>query len=116
MSATAMLHIRVDQSLKQEASQALEAIGLSLSDAVRMLLKRVASEQAWPLELKVPNATTVAAMQEARAMAIHRSRFANAQAMFGALENSQPDNGKPAKKSAASPAKRNASRKPKQPA
>jgi DNA-damage-inducible protein J len=109
-----MLHIRVDETLKQEAVQALEAMGLSLSDAVRLLLKRVASEQAWPLELKVPNATTVAAMKEARAMAIHRSRFADARAMFVALENSSAVTDKPVKKSAASTAKRSTNRMPKQ--
>jgi DNA-damage-inducible protein J len=113
MSATAMLHIRVDETLKQEAVQALEAMGLSLSDAVRLLLKRVASEQAWPLELKVPNATTVAAMKEARAMAVHRSRFSDAQAMFAALEDSSENNDKPARKSAVGTAKRSTSRKPK---
>lgn len=114
MSATAMLHIRVDETLKQEAVQALEAIGLSLSDAVRLLLKRVASEQAWPLELKVPNATTVAAMKEARAMAVHRSRFSDAQAMFAALEGSLINNDKPVKKSTVSTRKRSTNRKPKQ--
>jgi DNA-damage-inducible protein J len=113
MSATAMLHIRVDESLKREAVQALEAMGLSLSDAVRLLLKRVASEQAWPLEMKVPNATTVAAMKEARAMVIHRSRFKDGLAMFAALENSPASNDNPVKKSAASTAKRSTNRKPK---
>ena len=113
MSSTAMLHIRIDESLKKEAVQALEAMGLSLSDAVRLLLKRVASEQAWPLEMKVPNATTVAAMKEARAMAIHRSRFKDANAMFAALESSRTHSGKPVQKLAASTAKRSTSRKPK---
>ena len=60
MTTSTMLHIRVDEALKAQASTALEAMGLSLSDAVRLLLKRVASEQAWPLELKVPNAETQA--------------------------------------------------------
>lgn len=115
MSATAMLHIRVDEALKQEATLALDAMGLSLSDAVRLLLKRVASEQAWPLELKVPNATTIAAMQEARAMAVRRSteyhQFANANAMFEALE--MPANKKTRKKTLTS-ASRSTTRKPKQ--
>ncbi len=50
-------------------------MGLSVSDAVRILLKRVVSDQAFPLELKVPNAQTCAAMEEARAMrhdALHK--------------------------------------------
>lgn len=90
MTNSTMLHIRVDQSLKAEASTALEAMGLSLSDAVRLLLKRVASEQAWPLELKVPNAVTQAAMRESRAMARSRSathtRYASAEALLEALD------------------------------
>jgi DNA-damage-inducible protein J len=40
-------------------------VGISVSDAVRMLLVRVAVEKALPFEVKVPNATTVKAMQEA---------------------------------------------------
>ena len=44
-------------------------MGLSVSDAVRILLKRIVNDQAFPLELKVPNAETRAAMDEARAIA-----------------------------------------------
>jgi DNA-damage-inducible protein J len=74
-----MLHVRVDEEIKTQASQALAAMGLSVSDAVRILLKRVVNDQAFPLELKVPNAQTRAAMQEARAMAKARTvRFSSA--------------------------------------
>jgi len=62
------LHIRVDNEIKAQASEALAAMGLSVSDAVRILLKRVVKDQAFPLELKVPNAQTRLAMEEARAM------------------------------------------------
>jgi len=51
-----MIHIRVDQNLKTKAAAALDAMGLSLSDAVRMLLTRIAAEQALPFEVRVPNA------------------------------------------------------------
>jgi DNA-damage-inducible protein J len=64
-----MLHVRVDDELKAQATQTLEAMGLSVSDAARILLKRVVDDQAFPLELKVPNAQTRKAMEEARAMA-----------------------------------------------
>jgi DNA-damage-inducible protein J len=67
MSATEMVHIRIDKRVKSRATKALSAMGLSVSDAVRVLLTRVAAEQALPFELKVPNAVTAAAMQEARA-------------------------------------------------
>jgi len=58
MAHTSMLHVRVDDEVKAQASAALEAMGLSVSDAVRILLKRVVNDQAFPLELKVPNAET----------------------------------------------------------
>jgi DNA-damage-inducible protein J len=87
MATTSMLHIRIDDSLKQEAGLALEAMGLSLSDAVRLLLKRVVNDQAWPLELKVPNIETQAAMREARAMAQARSAMLrDSTELFAALD------------------------------
>ena len=77
MSArTSMLHVRVDDELKAQAAETLGAMGLSISDAVRLLLHRVVAEQALPLELKRPNAETRAAMEEARALAAARkTRF-----------------------------------------
>jgi DNA-damage-inducible protein J len=63
--ATTMVHTRVDRKTKQQAMKALAAMGISMSDAVRMLLVRVAAEKALPFEVKVPNATTVKAMQAA---------------------------------------------------
>jgi len=62
------LHVRVDNEIKAQASEALASMGLSVSDAVRILLKRVVKDQAFPLELKVPNAQTRLSMEEARAM------------------------------------------------
>jgi DNA-damage-inducible protein J len=66
MSATEMVHVRVDKRIKAKASKTLNAMGLSLSDAVRILLTRVAVEKALPFEVTVPNAATAAAMREAR--------------------------------------------------
>ncbi len=62
---TTMVHIRVDDKVKQKAAKTLAEMGLSVSDAVRMLLVRVAAEQALPFEVKVPNPTTVRAMTAA---------------------------------------------------
>ena len=87
VAQTSMLHVRVDDETKVQASQALAAVGLSLSDAVRLFLHRVVIEQAFPLELKVPNAETRAAMEESRAlMKERRARFATADALFDDLE------------------------------
>ena len=65
-AATEMVHVRIDRRVKERASTTLAAMGLSVSDAVRVLLTRVAVEKALPFEVKVPNPTTAAAMQEAR--------------------------------------------------
>jgi DNA-damage-inducible protein J len=62
-----MVHIRVDEKVKAKATAALDSMGISVSDAVRMLLARVATEKAMPFEVRVPNAKTVKAMQEADA-------------------------------------------------
>ena len=59
-----MLHVRVNTELKRKATEALTAMGLTAADAVRLLFHRIAADQAFPLELKVPNAETRRAMAE----------------------------------------------------
>ncbi len=82
-----MLHVRIDDETKEQATEALNAMGLSVSDAVRLFLKRVVADQAFPFELKVPNAATRAAMAEADEIAAkHYTRFATADEMFADLE------------------------------
>ncbi len=66
MTANALVQARVDETVKEEASAVLATMGLTVSDAVRMLLTRVAREKALPFEPLVPNAETVAAMKQAR--------------------------------------------------
>ncbi|MCE2677029.1 MAG: type II toxin-antitoxin system RelB/DinJ family antitoxin [Burkholderiaceae bacterium] len=90
-SQTSMLHIRVDDDIKEQATVALSAMGLSMSDAVRLFLRRVVIDQAFPLELKVPNAETLAAMAESRAMKVKgRAGFATVDELLADLEkNSQ---------------------------
>lgn len=90
MAHSTMLHVRVDNEIKAQASEALAAMGLSVSDAVRILLKRVVNDQAFPLELKVPNAKTREAMEEARAMTKARAaRFDSADALIDDLEKAR---------------------------
>jgi DNA-damage-inducible protein J len=87
MAATAMLHVRMDEDLKAQGNAALAAIGLSAADAVRLLYHRIVADQAFPLELKVPNATTLEAMAEGHAiLESGELRFADAEAMFKALD------------------------------
>ena len=66
MAATEMVHVRIDKRVKARAAKTLAAMGLSVSDAVRVLLTRVAAEKALPFEVRVPSAETTAAMLEAR--------------------------------------------------
>ena len=61
--ATGMVHIRVDQKVKAKAAKTLAAMGLTVSDVVRLLLTRIASEQALPFDVRVPNRETAAAME-----------------------------------------------------
>ncbi len=66
MSTTADTYVRarIDSITKERATQALDALGLSVSDAIRMLLMRVADEQCLHFEVKVPNNKTRKAMAE----------------------------------------------------
>jgi DNA-damage-inducible protein J len=97
-ATTSMLHIRVDDDIKAQASQMLAAVGMTMSEAVRLFLHRVVAEQAYPLELKVPNAATRAAMLEAdelvaansaRAQTHEKARFDTAQALFDDLDKNR---------------------------
>lgn len=64
MATDAIVRARIDGQVKEKATTVLAEMGLSVSDAIRMLLVRVAAEKALPFEARVPNAETVAAMQE----------------------------------------------------
>ena len=87
MAATTMVHVRVDEQIKAQATETLAAMGLSVSDAVRVFLMRVVAEQQMPFALKVPNAETRAAMTEANEIArARRARFATATELFDDLE------------------------------
>jgi len=66
MSANAVVRARIDEHIKEEASIVLASMGLTVSDAFRLLLTRVAKEKALPFEPLIPNAETIRAMKEAR--------------------------------------------------
>jgi DNA-damage-inducible protein J len=88
MAATAMIHVRVDEEVKTQAAETLALMGLSVSDAVRVFLKRVVAEKAMPFDVRVPNAETRAAMAEADDIIRDRNaRFVTAQDLFDDLEN-----------------------------
>lgn len=66
MTENAVVRARIDEATKSEAAAVLASMGLSLSDAFRLLLKRIAAEKALPFEPLVPNVETVEAMKAAR--------------------------------------------------
>ena len=58
---------RIDTDTKERAAEVLQAMGLSISDAIRLLMFRIADERRMPFEIKAPNATTRKAMAELEA-------------------------------------------------
>jgi DNA-damage-inducible protein J len=83
---TSMLQVSVEDEIREKATVALRAKGLSLSDAVRLFLLRVANDPAFTWELEVPNAETRAAMAEAEEIArTRRARFVTADELFDDL-------------------------------
>ncbi len=90
MAATTMVHVRVDERIKAQATETLAAMGLSLSDAVRVFLVRLVAEKQMPFALKVPNADTRAGMAEAdEIVRTHRARFSTAAKLFDDLEKNR---------------------------
>ena len=83
MSANKLVQARIDGETKEEAAAVLAAMGLTLSDAVRLLLTRIAWEKALPFEPLIPNETTIAAMREARREKL--PRFATVQGLLDDL-------------------------------
>jgi DNA-damage-inducible protein J len=88
MSANAFVRARIAEDVKNQAAAVLAEMGLTVSDVVRVVLTRVAKDRALPFEMKLPNAETRAAIEEARAMG--RARFATAQELFDDLEKTVP--------------------------
>jgi DNA-damage-inducible protein J len=66
MAANAVVRARIDEHIKEEATVVLASMGLTVSDAFRLMLTRIAKEKALPFEPLVPNAETISAMKEAR--------------------------------------------------
>ena len=67
MAAVEIVRARIDPDLKKQAAAVLAGMGLSVSDAIRMMLVRVAAEQALPFEVRVPNSVTREALEAADA-------------------------------------------------
>ena len=81
---SAEIRSRIEPDLKEGASRVLAECGLNLSDAIRLFLRQVVVKNGLPFEVKVPNATTRAAMDEARGKSL--PRFDSANELFDDLE------------------------------
>ncbi|EJC61952.1 addiction module antitoxin, RelB/DinJ family protein [Alcaligenes faecalis subsp. faecalis NCIB 8687] len=87
MATTTMVHVRVDEKIKAQATETLASMGLTVSDAVRVFLTRVVADNELPFAVKAPNARTRAAMAEAREIIKNRrARFNNSESLIDDLE------------------------------
>jgi len=66
MAENSVVRARIDERVKEEAAAVLAAMGLTVSDAFRLMMMRIAKDKALPFEPLVPNAETIAAMKAAR--------------------------------------------------
>ena len=80
MAAGEIVRARIDADLKREAKAVLAGMGLSVSDAIRMMLVRVAVERALPFEARVPNRDTRAAIEAAQRGEV--TRFSSVEALM----------------------------------
>ncbi len=78
MSENEIVRARIDGRIKEEAAAVLSAMGLTVSDAFRMMMTRIAAEKALPFEPLVPNAETIEAMREARRGGLPRFKSVDA--------------------------------------
>jgi len=87
MPATTMVHVRLDENIKAQATETLAAMGLTVSDAVRVFLTRVVADKELPFALKAPNATSRAAIAEADAIIKgRRARFSTPDELMNDIE------------------------------
>ena len=84
MKCDAVVRARIDTATKERATAALSAMGLSVSDAIRLLMLRVADEQRLPFSVKVPNSATIKAMEELAAG--ESRRFETPEELFSNLK------------------------------
>jgi len=78
-----VVRARIDEQVKEEAAAVLATIGLTVSDAFRLMMMRIAKDKALPFEPLIPNAETIEAMLEARRG--EGKKFASIDALFADL-------------------------------
>ncbi|MBP4065924.1 type II toxin-antitoxin system RelB/DinJ family antitoxin [Aeromonas sp. MaB10011B] len=92
-TADTYVRARIDTSTKERAADALEAMGLSISDAIRLLMLRIADERRMPFDVKAPNATTRKAIAELEAG--KGKRFASVDDLMADLHADPPSGSMP---------------------
>lgn len=73
MAAAEIVRARIDADLKAHASEVLAGMGLTVSDAIRLLLVRVVADKALPFDVRIPNQVTAAAIAEAVSGEVQRT-------------------------------------------
>ena len=81
-----VVRARIDAQTKDEAAIVLAAIGLTVSDAFRLMMVRIAKDKAMPFDPLVPNADTIKAMKEARA-GVGTKSYRNARTMLAEIDD-----------------------------
>ncbi|MCY3714576.1 MAG: type II toxin-antitoxin system RelB/DinJ family antitoxin [Gemmatimonadetes bacterium] len=84
MNSDTVVRARIDKDTKARAMTALQAMGLSMSDAIRLLLVRVANEKRLPFSIQVPRPATTKAMKELEEG--KGQRFENAEGLYQDLD------------------------------
>lgn len=85
MPAIDVVRARIETGLKKEATVVLAAMGLSVSDAIRLMLVRVVSDKALPFDVRIPNAETQAAMRDIQDGKV--TRFDSVEALMADLND-----------------------------
>ncbi|WP_044410708.1 type II toxin-antitoxin system RelB/DinJ family antitoxin [Thiomicrospira microaerophila] len=81
-----VLHIRLDENIKNQATETLASMGLSVSEAVRVFLTQVVTQKQIPFDIKAPNEITQQAMQEAdNILLAKKARFSSADSLLANL-------------------------------
>ena len=87
MAATDVVRARIDADLKREAATVLSEMGLSVSDAIRLMLVRIVADRSLPFEIRVPNEKTQAALRAAQQG--ETARFNDVAALMADLNDSE---------------------------
>jgi DNA-damage-inducible protein J len=64
VAKTATINARIEPVVKEKAESIFAAIGITASDAIGMFYRQVVYRRGLPFDVCIPNATTIAALEE----------------------------------------------------